>query len=276
MTIFHDRNQGLLAAVNSAMAKASGAIFVMMAGDDISMPDRLRRTERIFAGNPQVHLVYGEVEIIDERGRVLRPIPAERFARRFAYSRARLGCIYVGATPCGASAAYRRRLYDVFGPMRPGSHGEDNCYWVRALLLGEIYHDPACFIQWRRHAANLSNFQMVAGADWRNRHLDWMLKHTSMSAQWLADIDKAKELGLVSAWQACLVSNAARREDATWALECASLRPDPWKDWMRAAWAVLRAGRISTTFRMLRLRLSSSRREKRWRVWAKLKSIEAV
>jgi hypothetical protein len=193
-------------------------------------------------------------------------------AQRFAYARARFGRIYAGASPCGASAAYRRRLYDVFGPMRVGPHGEDNCYWVRALLLGEIHHDPACFIQWRQHGANLSNYQPSAGDAWRPRHLDWMEKHAGMSAQWLQDIEVARAQGLISVWRAAIVRYAAMREDATWSLEVASLRADPWGRWLRSAWKLLQVGRLSTTFRMLKLRLFRSRREKRWQVLAKLKS----
>jgi glycosyltransferase involved in cell wall biosynthesis len=271
-TIFHERNQGVLAAVNAAMAQATGEVFVMMAGDDISMPDRLSRTLRIFAAAPEVQLVYGEVEFIDERGATLRPAPLGGVAQRFAYPRARFGRIYAGASPCGASAAYRRQLFDVFGPMGAGSHGEDNCYWVRALLLGEIHHAPACFIQWRQHAANLSNYQVTAGSDWRQRHLAWMDKHGSMSVQWLADIALARARGLISVWQSSAVRYAALREDATWALEVSSLRVDPWGRWLGSAWGLFRLGRASTTLRMLKLRLSKQRQEKRWQLWAKLKS----
>jgi GT2 family glycosyltransferase len=274
--IFNEHNQGVLAAVNTAMAAATGEVFVMMAGDDISMPDRLRRTLQIFSEAPEVQLVYGEVAFIDEHGAALRPVPAGGMAQRFAYPRGRFGRIYAGASPCGASAAYRRQLFDVFGPMGAGTHAEDNCYWVRALLLGAIHHDPACFIQWRQHSANLSNYQPSAGDAWRPRHLDWMEKHTGMSAQWLRDIDVARNQGLISTWRAAVVRYAAMREDATWSLEVASLRADPWGRWLRSAGKLLRVGRFSTTFRMLKLRLFRSRREKRWQVLAKLKSNSTV
>jgi len=247
-----------------------------MAGDDISMPDRLRRTLQIFSEVPEVQLVYGEVAFIDERGAALRPVPTGGMAQRFAYARARFGRIYAGASPCGASAAYRRQLFDVFGPMEAGTHAEDNCYWVRALLLGEVHHDPACYIQWRQHSANLSNYQPSAGDAWRPRHLDWMEKHAGMSAQWLRDIEVARTQGLISAWRAAVVRYAAMREDATWSLEVASLRADPWGRWLRSAWKLLQVGRFSTTFRMLKLRLFRSRREKRWQVLAKLKSNSTV
>jgi len=275
-TIFHERNQGLLAAVNAAMAAASGRIFVTMAGDDISAPDRLRRTLRVFAAAPEVQLVYGEVEIIDERSAVLRPAPSAGEPRRFAYSDSPYVRIYGGAFPCGASAAYRRRLFDVFGPMVPGSHAEDNCYWVRALLLGQVHHDPACYIRWRQHANNLSNYHAGDGEAWRARHLAWMEKHAGMSAQWLTDLALARGQGLVSAWRAFWIGRAARREDAAWSLEVASLRADPWAEWLRRARSLLQAGRVSTVIRMLGLRVSRSRREKRWQVLAKLKSNAAV
>ncbi len=269
-TLFYERNLGVIAAVNAAMAAATGDVFMIMAGDDYSLPDRLRRTLDVFAEDPAVQLVYGEVELIDEHGATLRRAPLGGPPRYFSYDS--WSRIYAGASPCGASASYRRRLFDVFGPMIPGSHGEDNCYWVRGLLLGRIRHDPACHIRWRRHGANLSNYQLGPGDHWRQRHLKWMSSHATMSVQWLADIAKAKELGLISAWRAFHVRRSAVREDATWALEVASLRPDPWTAWRRAAWQMIQVGRISTVLRMLRLRLSPVRREERWQVLAKLKS----
>ncbi len=275
-TLFHERNLGLLAAVNSGMAMAAGEIFVMMAGDDISMPDRLRRTNAVFEHNPDVQLVYGEVEIIDGKGVTLRPAAKGGVARNYHYSRGPFGRIYAGALPCGASAAYRRKLYDTFGPMNPGPHAEDNCYWIRALLLGAIHHDPACYIQWRRHSANISNYAVSSGTEWRQKHIDSMLRHAGMSVQWLADLEKAKSLGLISPWLAFRVRYAARREDVTWALGCSSLRPDPWGKWLGLAWQMFKAGRISTIFKMLNLRLFRSRREKAWQDLAKVMSSEVV
>ena len=275
-TIFHERNQGVLAAVNAAMAMATGEIFLMMAGDDISMPNRLRRTAAIFEKNPKVQLVYGEVEIIDEKGRLLRPVRSKGRAKQSAYSFLRYGRIYAGALPCGASAAYRRRLYDVFGPMGAGPHAEDNCYWIRALLLGAIHHDPACFVQWRRHGANLSNFHATSEADWRSRQLSFMSNHARMSPQWLTDVATAREKGLISPLRAFQVRYAARKEDATWALWCSSMRPDPWSQWTRLAWGMVLIGRLTTTLNMLKLRASRSEREKKWQELVKLKSNPAA
>lgn len=271
--LYRNRNGGLISAVNEAMAVASGDIFMLMAGDDISMPCRLARTVRIFAEHPTVQVVVGEYVKIDEKGRPYASSAEAKTPQFFSYDSCSLTRIYGDSSPFGAAAAYRRRIFEVFGPMGEGSHGEDNCYWVRGLMLGEIYQDSACFVQWRQHAGNLSNFTaQLADPTWRSRHLQWMERHASMSVQWLMDINRAREIGVISWFRAKRLHCAALREDRSWALEASSLRRDPWSEWSGRAFRLLLVGRISTTFKMLKLRLFPWLQERRWRLWAKLKS----
>lgn len=275
-TIFKETNAGLVAAVNDAMAVASGDVFVLMAGDDVAMPDRIGRTLRIFAADSGVQLVAGECLKIDEAGRPHGPAAPARAPQAYSYDDGRALRIYAGASPFGASAACRRRLFDFFGPMGAGDHGEDNCYWVRALLLGRVYHDSACFVHWRQHSGNLSNFtSSLDEAAWRRRHLAWMEKHETMSRQWLKDIALAREAGLISWVRARRLRLAALREDRTWGLEVSTLRLDPWREWTARACKLLLVGRLSTTLRMFMLRISRGRQERRWRFWAKLRSNSA-
>lgn len=271
--LFKERNGGLLAAVNDAMAMAAGPIFMAMAGDDISLPDRLARTLGHFEGAPDVQLVYGECIKVDAEGRHLSKPVAVRPLRRFSYDQAPLGRIYASASPFGAAAAYRRELYDFFGPMVPGTHGEDNCYWIRALLLGVVVRDSACYIHWRQHGNNLSNFAVKGHCgEWQRRHLRWMELHATFSPQWRTDIRLARERGIISAGRAWRLRWAGAREDRTWALEVSSLRCDPWAHWGWRALALLRVGRFSSTRNFFRLRLSEVRREHRWQFWVKIKS----
>ena len=275
--VYKDKNGGLIAAVNGAMAVASGDVFVLMAGDDVSMPCRLARSLRTFADQPSVQLVYGDCVKIDEAGRPFPSPVSEAMPQFFSYDDCRLTRIYAGSSPFGAAAAYRRRLFDFFGPMGAGEHAEDNCYWVRALMLGEIYRDPACFIHWRQHTGNLSNFTSQLGdAGWRRRHLEWMEKHATMSRQWLKDIALARDVRLISWTRAQRLKFAGLREDRSWALELSSLRREPWTEWTAEAFRLLLVGRISTTLKMLILRLSPRRQELKWRFFAKLKSNPAA
>ena len=275
--VYKDKNGGLIAAVNGAMAVASGDVFVLMAGDDVSMPCRLARSLRTFADQPSVQLVYGDCVKIDETGRPFASPVSEAMPQFFSYDDARLTRIYAGSSPFGATAAYRRRLFDFFGPMGAGDHGEDNCYWVRALILGEIYRDPACFMNWRQHAGNLSNFtSQLVDPIWRRRHLEWMEKHANISRQWLKDIALARDARLISCPRAQRLKFAGLREDRSRALEASSLRRDPWSEWSGKALRLLLVGRISTTLKMLILRLSPRRQELKWRFFAKLKSNPAA
>lgn len=269
--LYKDTNAGLMAAVNDAMAMATGEIFVLMAGDDVSLPCRFARSLSIFKDHPSVQLVYGECQRIDESGRQYG-LPSEGKVRRFfSYDHCRLTRIYAESSPFGASAAYHRRLFDVFGPMISGDHGEDNCYWIRALLLGEICWDSAVFMHWRQHAGNLSNFKTQLNDEgWRRRHLEWMEKHATISRQWLKDIALARDARLISWTRAQRLKLAALREDRTWALRVSSLRCDPWGEWSKHALRLLGVGRISTTLKMLKLRFSPWCQERKWRVWAKL------
>lgn len=271
--LYNDQNSGLLGAVNKAMAAATGEVFLFVAGDDISLPCRLSRSLRIFAEKPAVQLVYGECQKIDEAGRPFASKPSAKQPRTFSYKLSRPGLIYADSCPFGASAAYHRRLFDVFGPMGEGKHGEDNCYWIRALLLGEIYWDPAVYVQWRQHSSNLSNFSShLADEVWRRRHLFWMENHATMSRQWLKDIALVRDAGLISPGRSRVLIVAALREDRTWALATSSMRCDPWGEWLSRAVDLLLVGRLSTTFRQLKVRLSRRRQERNWRFWAKLKS----
>jgi glycosyltransferase involved in cell wall biosynthesis len=275
--LYKDKNAGLMTAVNDAMAMATGEAFVLMSGDDVSMSCRLARSLRTFADQPSVQLVYGDCVKIDEAGIPFASPEAEKSPQFFSYDEARLTRIYAGSAPFGAAAAFRRRLFDFFGPMGAGDHGEDNCYWIRALMLGEIYRDPACFVHWRQHAGNLSNFTaQLSDEGWRRRHLEWMEKHATISRQWLKDIALARDARLISWTRAQRLKLAALREDRTWALEASSLRCDPWGEWSKHALRLLGVGRISTTLRMFKLRFSPWRQERKWRFWAKLKSNPAA
>lgn len=271
--LYKDTNAGLMAAVNDAMAMATGEIFMLMAGDDVSLPCRFARTLGIFTEYPSVQLVYGECQRIDESGRPYGPPSAGKERRFFSYDHFRLTRIYAESSPFGASAAYRRRLFDIFGPMITGDHGEDNCYWIRALLLGEICWDPAVLMHWRQHSGNLSNFKtQLNDHEWRRRHLDWMEKHAGISRQWLKDVSVAEDAGLVSWFRARRVTLAALREDRTWALMASSLRCAPWGEWLPRALRLLLVGRFSTAIKELLVRISHQRRERKWQFWAKLKS----
>jgi glycosyltransferase involved in cell wall biosynthesis len=270
---YKDVNGGLLAAVNDAMALATGEVFVMMAGDDFSLPDRVERCVTVFQANPEVMAVRGGLVKTDDQGREMSPPQLCDKVESFSYENGPSLSIYAQSCPMGAAAAYRAKLFQFFGPMGAGSHGEDNCYWIRALLLGKIYHDDTVHIHWRQHATNISNFQAdLKSEEWRRKHLAWMELHARLSPQWLRDIRKARQGGLIGCVRSARLSIAARREDATWALSASTLRPDGWLRWGANAMRMFAVGRFSTVVKMFKTRISASKREQDWAFWFRIRS----
>jgi glycosyltransferase involved in cell wall biosynthesis len=266
------RNGGVLANINAAMAACSGDIIIAAAGDDVSEPSRVRLTIEIFAADPTVQAVVTNCQKIDAEGRPIGAPELRHRTGRYAYDLEPRD-IYARSPVCGASAAYRASLFRDFGPMQPGSHGEDNCFWVRALLRGAVYYDRRPLVLWRQHGANLSNYSEggFASAENRQRHLRWMRAHELMTPQWERDVALAVERGWVSPERGALVVDLARRECARWKLDRCSLEPAPWAEWKEAARVLLRPGQLSFVYRGFRKWVSRGRREREWRWWAKVR-----
>ena len=265
-------NVGVLANINAAMAACTGDIIVAAAGDDVSEPWRARMAVEIFAADPTVQVVVTNCQKIDAEGGLLGHPSLRHKGGRYAYE-ANARDIYARSPVCGATAAYRASLFRDFGPMQPGFHGEDNCFWVRALLRGAVYYDRRPLVRWRQHGANLSNYSEggFITPESRERHLRWMRAHEQMTPQWERDITLAVERGWVSAEQGAKVLALAQLECARWKLDRCSLEPAPWAQWKEAAWAIFRLGRWSLVYRGFRKWLNRYRREREWRWWAKVR-----
>lgn len=265
-------NVGVLANVNAAMAACTGDIIVAAAGDDVSEPSRARTAAEIFAADPTVQVVVTNCQKIDAEGGLLGHPSLRHKGGRYAYE-ANARDIYALSPVCGATAAYRASLFRDFGPMQPGSHGEDNCFWVRGLLRGAVHYDRRPLVRWRQHGANLSNYSEggFAAQESRQRHLRWMRAHEQMIPQWERDIALAVERGWVPAEQGAQVLALARRECARWRLDRCSLEPAPWSEWKEAVRPFCRWGELSLVYRSFRKRLNLYRREREWRWWAKVR-----
>jgi len=66
----HKRNGGLLTTVDRLLRESTGELLALLSGDDEWPPDRVRRGAGFLAEHPEVGLVHGDLELIDETGRV--------------------------------------------------------------------------------------------------------------------------------------------------------------------------------------------------------------
>lgn len=131
----NDENLGLVGHVNKAFAMSKGEIIVAAAGDDISFPNRTAILVEAFDNSMKPLLVYSNVTGVDKNGHSLsRPIP---FINSQNVAITEL-CQRVGIYR-GASGAWSKELYELFGPITENNAFEDGVFGFRAALLARAY-----------------------------------------------------------------------------------------------------------------------------------------
>jgi glycosyltransferase involved in cell wall biosynthesis len=146
------KNLGLGSHINRLMELAGGEIIVIGAGDDISLPERAERIQREFAASGgKAMAVFSDMTEIDGNGNFLKHAdtrPRQGFDHPVQCCRNMLEGI------TGASNAWHRKVFDVFGPLQPEIVFEDRVIALRAALLGGIRHIPEPLVKYRRHESN--------------------------------------------------------------------------------------------------------------------------
>ena len=159
--IRNERNLGLTGSFAKAVAMASGDILIMMAGDDVSAPDRVKRSLAYFKDHPSAMALIANADIIDDDSRTFGVLDnCAGIAESAALSLEGLPAwayFLRGRSSCGAASAYRAEVFRAFSPLRVGLYAEDDPAAFRAMLLGTCDFLPEPLVHWRRHANNLSH-----------------------------------------------------------------------------------------------------------------------
>ena len=157
----NERNLGLTGSFAKAVAMASGDILIMMAGDDVSAPDRVKRSLAYFTDHPSAMALIANADIIDDDSRTYGVLDnCAGIAESAALSLEGLPAwayFLRGRSSCGAASAYRAEVFRAFSPLRVGLYAEDDPAAFRAMLLGTCDFLPETLVRWRRHANNLSH-----------------------------------------------------------------------------------------------------------------------
>ncbi|MCD9047149.1 glycosyltransferase [Luteimonas sp. MHLX1A] len=151
-------NLGIGGHVNKIMGLARGEVIVVAAGDDISHPGRVSKVMSVFESDPEhTYSVWSGATYIDDDGRALeRQFPGNPSGytdRSMVRNQRPL---------IGATHAWRRDVFDFFGPLLEGVVFEDNAISFRSYLLGEIRYVDEKLVSYRTHAENITNFSAVA------------------------------------------------------------------------------------------------------------------
>lgn len=172
VTNINPLNLGLASHFNKIMNIARGEIIVIAAGDDISLPARVTRSVDILLANPEAAFVSFTDILIDEHGKYLR----EGIDKTRETGKVTLEDYILKSQKgfSGASRAFFRELYDLYGPLDSNCPTEDTPLLIRGLITGEGVISPENTIKYRKHPNNLSNFTSIAKMDLdriRTQHL---------------------------------------------------------------------------------------------------------
>jgi len=139
-------------AINKGFYRSSGDILGWLSSDDIYYPGALQTVLDFFEKNPDVDVMYGDANHIDENDEFLGKYPVEDWD----WERLKKTCFI--SQP---AAFCRRKVFERYGPLEVGLRCMDYEYWLRLgknkvrfvrlpqLLAATRLHKEARSIAWR-------------------------------------------------------------------------------------------------------------------------------
>ena len=181
----NEKNMGLVPHLNYLMENfVHGDIVVLAGGDDISLPNRVSETVDVFLSDDSIKMVTGQMIRINAEGEEIEQVPPMADGKYYMDDEYIRSLTFM----CGAPGmAFRREVWDTFGPLLRECPTEDSALRLRALLLGDIYVSPSVFIKYRIHEHNISRPGNI-----------YNLKTSGIVAQYRLDLLRAQELHFVS------------------------------------------------------------------------------
>lgn len=141
---------GLVGALNAGAAAARAPLLARMDGDDIALPERLRRQTELLLTRPRLGIVGAQVEVFAEQPlgvgyRVYQDwinglLTPARIARD----------IFIESPIPHPSAVLRREVFERLGGYRDRGWPEDYDLWLRAYAAGVAMAKPeGILLRWR-------------------------------------------------------------------------------------------------------------------------------
>jgi len=139
-----ESDRGQTDAINKGFAHAKGEIFAWLNSDDAYQPGAVSAAVTFLQENPQIGMVYGDVNFIDEYGHTIG-----RFhAAQTDYRRLRQGYVHIPQQ----AAFFRADLWHKVGPLDPSFYfAMDYDLWVRIAAQTPIRYTPQVWANFRLH-----------------------------------------------------------------------------------------------------------------------------
>jgi glycosyltransferase involved in cell wall biosynthesis len=188
-------NLGLSGNLQNAILNSTGELLILMAGDDISLPERTSIIVKAWVeSNKESLAFFSNVELVDKnlisKGVLFDEIPdysqdIKMFVRKNSFFSLRP---VANCWMLGCSAAIDRRLIDRFNAIDSKIMQEDMIFPFRAILLGNLKYIDIILLKYRRHDLNMFDPSSI------EKSLE-LFKHSFyIKRQWLRDSFQVRNL----------------------------------------------------------------------------------
>ncbi len=178
----NDKNLGIGGHINRIMELAEGELILEADGDDISLPNRVTEIVNMWLDTGKKYrTMCSESLVINEAGEFAYKIPKVKTVTFDAVLQPDGPWIY------GASLAWHRSLFQMFGPLYDKVVSQDKAIGFRSLLIGqEIGYIDKPLVKYRSHVGNVTS---------GSTNLATLQQKISTYRSYIEDFDKARSLG---------------------------------------------------------------------------------
>jgi O-antigen biosynthesis protein len=145
----HDRNRGIAAATNTAVAMTSSQWVGLLDHDDVLMPEALGEFALVISSCDDADVIYSDDDMLDEDGHIDRPHFKPDWAPDLLLSYPYLGHLTM----------YRKSLLEAIGGFRSEFDGsQDYDVMLRATERARrVVHIPEVLYHWRAHVGSAAH-----------------------------------------------------------------------------------------------------------------------
>lgn len=151
VAVYHQENRGLVDALNRGCSLARGQYIARMDADDVAIVDRLMWQTDFLKKHPEIGLVGGAVELIDEAG---RPLGVRRYPTSDHEIKSQLSCRNVIWHP---TVLVRREILASVCGYRNILYAEDYDLWLRIADQFGLANFGALLLRYRVHPDQISS-----------------------------------------------------------------------------------------------------------------------
>jgi glycosyltransferase involved in cell wall biosynthesis len=139
-----EKDKGHADALNKGFSHATGEILAWLNSDDVYFPDAVAEAVAVLKEHPEVGMVYGDADLIDNSGATI----GQFAARQTDYRRMLRGSVHIPQ----ATTFFRADLWRQVGPLDLSLFFSfDYDLWVRLAKVSQLLYVPRCWAQFRIH-----------------------------------------------------------------------------------------------------------------------------